>query len=72
MCPISSWRRLWRLNNISLAYAESVVVAVNGENKDAFVAVLDKRMRDLSPAQMTRVRKVLKEAEKRAANLAQS
>jgi len=53
-------------------YAESVVVAVNGENKDAFVTALDKRMPDLGPAQMTRVRKVLKEAEKRAANPARS
>lgn len=53
-------------------YAEAVVAAVNGENKDAFVAVLNKRMMDLSPAQMTRVRKVLKEVEKRAVNSARS
>lgn len=45
-------------------YSESVVIAVNEKNREAFVSVLGKRMADLSPAQMLRVKKVLKEAEK--------
>ncbi|MBP8000763.1 MAG: hypothetical protein KA314_15735 [Chloroflexi bacterium] len=45
-------------------YAESVVVAVTPQNKADFVAVVQKRLPDLTPAQSTRVRKVLKTAEK--------
>jgi hypothetical protein len=46
-------------------HAEKTLVAVDGENKQVFVAVLEKRMVDLSGAQATRVKKVIKDAEKR-------
>jgi hypothetical protein len=46
-------------------HAEKTLVAVDGENKQAFIAVLEKRMVDLSGAQATRVKKVIKDAEKR-------
>jgi hypothetical protein len=47
-------------------HAEKIVVAVNAKNRDDFAKVLEKRMSDMSSAQMARVRKVLKEAEKRS------
>ena len=46
-------------------HAESTLVAVTAENKAAFKAVVEKRMSDLSAAQQTRVKRVLKAAEKR-------
>jgi hypothetical protein len=48
-------------------HAEQIVVAVNVGNKRAFIRVLEKRLADMSSSQATRVRKVLKEAERRAA-----
>ena len=46
-------------------HAEKSLPAVDASNKDEFIAVLDKRMEDLSAAQKTRVKKVIKAAEKR-------
>jgi hypothetical protein len=46
-------------------HSEKTLVAVNAANKGKFVAVLEKRMVDLQGAQVTRVRKVIKEAEKK-------
>ncbi len=45
-------------------HAEKIVVAVNAKNKDEFSAALQTRMVDLSASQATRVRKVIKEADK--------
>lgn len=45
-------------------HAEKIVVAVNAKNKDEFIAVLQTRLVDSSASQATRVRKVIKEAEK--------
>ncbi len=47
--------------------AESSVVAVDAKNWDEFVRVLDTRMPDLTSSQAARVRRVLKEAERRSA-----
>lgn len=44
--------------------AEKIVVAVNARNRDEFIAALQTRMVDLSASQATRVRKVIREAEK--------
>ena len=46
-------------------HSEKSLPAVDTINKDDFIAVLEKRMEDLSASQVTRVRKVIKEAEKR-------
>jgi len=46
-------------------YCESSLAAVNAQNKRQFIAVLEKRVEDLSAAQAARVKKVIKEAEKR-------
>jgi len=46
-------------------HSESTLVAVNGQNKDEFIAVLEQRMGDLSGSQAARVRKVIREAGKR-------
>jgi hypothetical protein len=46
-------------------HAEKSLPAVDAGNKDEFIAVLDKRMEDLSGAQKSRVKKVIKAAEKR-------
>ncbi|MBU4224343.1 MAG: hypothetical protein KKC71_00785 [Chloroflexi bacterium] len=46
-------------------HSEKIVVAVNAGNKSEFIAVLEKRMEDLQGAQLTRVKKVIKEAEKK-------
>lgn len=46
-------------------HSEKTVVAVNAGNKSEFIAVLEKRMEDLQGAQLTRVKKVIKEVEKR-------
>ena len=43
-------------------HSESTLVAVNGENKEAFISTLEKRMEDLSISQAARVRKVIREA----------
>jgi hypothetical protein len=46
-------------------HSEKSLPAVDASNKDDFIAVLEKRMEDLSASQVTRVRKVIKAAEKR-------
>ncbi len=42
-------------------HAEKTMIAVNAGNKDAFVAVLEKRLEDMSPTQTARVKKVIKQ-----------
>jgi hypothetical protein len=49
-------------------HAESIVVAVNARNKNEFIQVLEKRMVDMNGPQATRLKKVIKGAEKRSAN----
>lgn len=46
-------------------HSEKSLSAVNASNKDDFIAVLEKRMEDLSASQTARVKKVIKEVEKR-------
>jgi len=46
-------------------HSEKTVVAVNAGNKSEFIAVLEKRIEDLQGAQLTRVKKVIKEVERR-------
>jgi hypothetical protein len=46
-------------------HAEKTLIAVGAENKEAFIAVLEKRMEDMAGTQAKRVRKVIKEADKR-------
>lgn len=46
-------------------HSEKIVVAVNAGNKSEFIAVLEKRMEDLQGAQVTRVKKVIQEVERR-------
>jgi hypothetical protein len=46
-------------------HAEKTLPAVNARNRQEFVQVLEKRMTDMSSTQATRLRKVIKEAEKR-------
>ncbi len=45
--------------------AEQILIVVNAANKTGFIKVLEKRMEDLSGSGLARVRKVIKEAEKR-------
>ena len=44
-------------------HSEKSLPAVDANNKDEFIAVLEKRMEDLSASQITRVKKVIKAAE---------
>jgi hypothetical protein len=46
-------------------HAEKTLAAVNAENKADFIAALEKRMEDMLGGQVTRIRKVIKQAEKR-------
>jgi hypothetical protein len=46
-------------------HSEKSLPAVDVSNKNEFIAVLEKRMGDLSASQMTRVKKVIKEAKTR-------
>ncbi|MCX6032571.1 MAG: hypothetical protein NT169_25175 [Chloroflexi bacterium] len=46
-------------------HAEKILVAVDAETRQPFVAVLEKRMAGLSDAQLVRVRKVMREAQTR-------
>ncbi len=46
-------------------HSEKTLPAVNASNKKEFIAVLERRTRDLSDAALSRVKKVLKEAQKR-------
>jgi hypothetical protein len=48
-------------------HAEQIVGAVNADNRSAFLKVLNKRMVDLSGSQTARIKKVIKDAERRAA-----
>ncbi len=47
-------------------HSEKTLPAVNAGNKKQFVAVLEKRMTDMTASQAARVKKVIREAEKRA------
>ncbi len=47
-------------------HSEKTLPAVNAGNKKQFVAVLEKRMADMTASQAARVKKVIREAEKRA------
>ncbi len=44
-------------------YAEKILVAVNAANKKALLKILNKRLVDLKPSQLPRVRKIMKAAE---------
>jgi len=46
-------------------HAEKTLIAVNAQNKADFIQVLDKRLEDLLGTQSARVRKAIREAEKR-------
>jgi hypothetical protein len=43
-------------------HSEKTLVAVNGENKAEFIATLEGRMAEMTPPQVARVKKVIKEA----------
>ncbi len=45
-------------------HAEKTLVAVNGNNKSVFIQVLEKKLEDLQGGQVTRVKKVIRDAEK--------
>jgi hypothetical protein len=47
-------------------HAEKILIAVNGQNKVEFIATLEKRLADMTPSQVARVKKVIKAAEKKA------
>ena len=47
-------------------HTESILPAVDAQTREAFIAVLKRRMDDLSGTQMARVNKVIKEADKRS------
>ncbi len=44
-------------------HGESILVAVNKDNRDTYLAVLKSREKDLKPSQMTRIRKIYKTLE---------
>lgn len=46
-------------------HAEKILLAVNSDQKRSFVEALEKRMEDMSSVQARRVKKVIREAEKR-------
>jgi hypothetical protein len=46
-------------------HAEKILIAVSAENKGAFINTLERRMDDMNATQAKRVRKVIKDAEKR-------
>jgi hypothetical protein len=41
-------------------FAESVYIAVNPANQDQYLAILDQRLDELSPAQAKRVKKIIR------------
>lgn len=45
-------------------HSEKIVVAVNAKNRDEFIQVLEKRMVDMTGSQVTRVKRVMRAAEK--------
>ena len=46
-------------------HAEKILLAVNADNKKEFIAVLEKRMEQMSAPQMSRAKKIIRAAEKR-------
>jgi hypothetical protein len=46
-------------------HAEKILAAVNAKTKSEFIKVLEKRMTDMSSSQATRLRRTMREAEKR-------
>jgi len=46
-------------------HAEKTLTAVSAKNQAEFVAVLERRMRDMTGSQAARVKKAIKEAAKR-------
>jgi len=46
-------------------HAEKTLVAVRADNRSSFIQVLEKRIPEMTPAQVRRVRRVIKEAQKR-------
>jgi hypothetical protein len=44
--------------------AEAILVAVDAQNKDVFIEVIRKRMSDMRPSQIKRLKKVIVAAEK--------
>jgi hypothetical protein len=46
-------------------HSEKILVAVSGDNKAPFIRVLEKRLPEMSSAQITRVKRVIREAQKR-------
>jgi len=46
-------------------HSEKTLVAVDSENKKAFIEVLQVRMEDMTPSQAARIKKVIKEADRR-------
>jgi len=44
-------------------HAESIFAAVNGANKEEFIAVLEERQKQLAPSQMTKIRKLFRKLE---------
>ncbi len=46
-------------------HAEKTIVAVNASNKDEFIALLEKRIADITGSQVMRLKRVIKKAEKR-------
>ncbi|MBN1536529.1 MAG: hypothetical protein JW908_07340 [Anaerolineales bacterium] len=43
-------------------HSEKTMISVNADNKEAFIAVLEKRLEDMSPSQAARIKKVIKQA----------
>jgi hypothetical protein len=43
-------------------HAEQILIAVDSKNRDAFIAILEKRTSDLKVSQLPRIRKVVKQA----------
>ena len=46
-------------------HAEKTLLAVNAGNKQSFIEVLEKRLEDMTDSQAARLRRVIKQAEKR-------
>ena len=46
-------------------HAERVAAAVNVENRAAFIQVIEKRMEDMAASQVTRLKRLIKQAEKK-------
>jgi len=46
-------------------HAEKILIAVDKGNKDEFIRILEKRMDDMTPSQASRLRRVIKQADKK-------